>query len=136
MSAVLPAYVPPSQPLTALFVRLVERFGYWRERRHWLAELRRVAAFGRLDETLADIGIDRARLDVLANGPVDAGRQFEPMAKAAGADLIAIPPAVLRDAEWTCVLCEHRAACAHWLRSGEWEGGDTRCPNAALLHTA
>ena len=134
MSGIVPAYVPPSQPLTEFIVGLVARFAYWRERRRWLAELRQVAACGRLDETLADIGLDRARLAVLANGPVDAGRQLEPMAVAAGADLAAIPPAVLRDAEWTCTVCESRSACAHWLRSGEWKGEDMRCPNAALLH--
>lgn len=129
----IPVYVPPSQPLTELFARLTDWFGYWRERRRWIAEMRNIAALGRLDDVLADIGLNRAQLGVLMTGPVDAGRQLDAMAAAAGTDLDAIPPAVLRDAQWTCTLCESRSACAHWLRSGEWSGGDPRCPNADLL---
>ena len=132
----IPAYVPPSQPLTEFFAALAERFHYWRERRRWIAEMTRAAALGHAGSILSDLGLNRAQLDVLMTGPVDAGRQFEPMAKAAGASLDAVPPAVLRDAEWSCTVCEHRRACAHWLRSGEWTDGDTRCPNADLLRAA
>ena len=135
MSTLIPAFVSPSQPIVEFFSRLAERFGYWRQRRRWVSELRYVAALDNFDETLADIGLDRARLDILVNGPVDAGRQFEPMAAAAGADLHAMPPAALRDAEWNCTVCDSRSACARWLRSGEWKGGDSRCPNADLLRT-
>ena len=130
----IPAYISPSHPFAEFFARMIERLGYWRERRRWIGEMRNVATFGRLDETLCDVGITRAELDLLMTGPVDAGRQFEPMAAGAGAQLDMIPPAVLREAEWTCIRCESRSACAHWMRSGEWSGGDSRCPNAELLN--
>lgn len=136
MSGVVPAFVPPSQPLTEFVLRLTERFRYWRERRRWITELRRASTACRLDELLADIGLDRARLDVLVNAPLDAGRQLDAMAAATGARLDQVPVQMLRDAEWTCTVCESRAACGHWLRTGEWARGDTRCPNAELLHSS
>lgn len=137
MTGFAPAYIPPSHPLAGFLASLAERFGYWRERRRWAAEMANVATLGHPGAALADIGLDRAQLDVLLNGPADAGRQLEVMAAAFGADLDRVPPAVLRDAEWTCVICKSRSACAHWLRSGEWTGGpDARCPNTAVLTEA
>jgi len=94
----------------------------------------RVAQLGRLDPVLADIGLSRAQLDVLMTLPEDAGRQFEAMAGSARVDLNTLPPAVLRDATWTCMVCRNAAACRTWQRGGGWRGdGDSRCPNAALL---
>lgn len=134
MTDLAPAFVSPARPLVSFFADLAQRFGYWRERRRWIAEMANVASLGRPGAILADIGLDRAQLDVLMTGPVDAGRQLDAMVAATGAELADVPPAALRDAEWTCTVCESRRACAHWLRSGEWTGGsDARCPNEALL---
>ena len=135
MSDTVPAFVPPSRPIAGFFAELRQRLGYRRERRRWVAELRNLATLGGLDALLGDIGLDRGQLDILANGPADAGRQLEPMIEAAGGAPRAIWPAVLRDAQWTCIVCRQRSACARWLRSGAGMGGDRRCPNAKLLHS-
>ncbi|HUI34286.1 MAG TPA: hypothetical protein VLX67_02025 [Stellaceae bacterium] len=133
MTELAPAFVSPSQPLAGFFAELAQRFAYWRERRRWIAEMANVASLGHPGAILADIGLDRAQLDVLMTGPVDAGRQLDAMVAGMGTTLEHVPPAVLRDAEWTCTVCPNGRACAHWLRNGEWMGdGDPRCPNEPL----
>ena len=134
MTDLAPAFVAPSQPLFGFVAELMRRFGYWRERRRWIAEMAGVASLGRPGSILTDIGLNHAQLDVLMTGRVDAGRQLEAMAAGMGAALEHVSPAVLRDAEWTCTVCPKGPACAHWLRNGEWVGdGDQRCPNEPLL---
>ena len=134
MTDLAPAFVSPSHPVVSFFADLAQRFGYWRGRRRWIAEMAKVAALSRPGTILADIGLDRAQLDVLMTGPVDSGRQLDAMAAGMGVRLERVPPVVLRDAEWTCTVCESRSACAHWLHNGEWVGaGDPRCPNEPLL---
>ena len=123
------------QPPHSLAARIAERWRLWRQRRRWISELQQVAALGRLDDLLGDIGISHADLDQLIDRPADAGRQFEQLAAMEQVDLRQFPPEVLREAEWACLRCECRAPCKRWLRTGAWEhDGDSRCPNAALLH--
>ena|ERR1051326_8602578 len=111
-----------------------ERFRSWRERRRWATELAAAAALGRLDSLLEDIAITRSELDALANGPADAGRQFEQWAAATHADLHQLDVAALREAFWVCARCACREPCKRWLRGQGWDAnGDQRCPNAALL---
>ena len=121
-------------PLGGLRARVTERFRLWRERRRWIAGMANAAAAGRLDGVLHDVGITRADLDALADGPVDAGRPFERLAELERVDLRKVSPAVLREAEWVCTRCACREDCGRWLRTGVWDhAGDSRCPNAALL---
>jgi uncharacterized protein YjiS (DUF1127 family) len=133
-----PATVAPlSAPLPApgFTARLTERLRLWRERRRWIGEMADAASLGRLDDTLNDVGITRAELGVLIEGPPDAGRQFETLAEMAQIDLHRLDPAVLREAMWVCSRCATRVPCKRWLSTGVWrDGTDMRCPNAALFH--
>jgi uncharacterized protein YjiS (DUF1127 family) len=125
----------PALPSRGVAARLGERFRRWRQRRRWIGEMTNAAAFGRLDETLNDVGLTRAELGFLIKAPANAGRQFETLAAAEQVDLRQLRPEVLREAMWTCARCECRAPCERWLRTGVWKySGDPRCPNAALLH--
>lgn len=131
-----PADIAVSPPLPAhgFAGRIAEHYRLWRERRRWIGEMANAASLGRLDDVLNDVGLTRAELDLIAEGPVDAGRQFETLAGLAEADLPSFSPAVLREAMWKCTRCAHREACQRWLRTGEWHAGeDMRCPNAALF---
>ncbi len=93
------------------------------------------AALGRLDGILNDVGLTHAELNFLIAAPADAGRQFDHLAEMEGVDVHQLAPEVLREATWKCLRCPLRRPCKHWLRAGVWDGdGDTRCPNAALLH--
>jgi uncharacterized protein YjiS (DUF1127 family) len=122
---------PPARGFAA---RLTERLRGWRERRRWIGEMADAAALGRPGEVLNDVGITRAELGALTDGPADAGRQFETLAEMAQIDLHQFGPAVLREAMWVCARCASRAPCQRWLRTGVWrDGADMRCPNAALL---
>ena len=58
--------------------------------------MRQAAALGRLEDTLLDIGLTRAELGFLIDAPAGAGRQFETMPAAAGADLADTDPILLR----------------------------------------
>lgn len=123
--------VPPSH----FVARAAERYRCWRRKRRWIAEMRKAAALGRLDEVLADLGLTRAELDELMATPADAGREFEIMARMEGLDPDRLRPEVLRDAMRNCMRCEARDACKCWLRTGVWRhDGDPRCPNAGLFH--
>ena len=114
--------------------RIAARYRLWRERRRWVGEMANVAALGRLNDVLNDVGLTRAELGVMVEGPADAGRQFETLAGLAEADLTACSPAALREAAWICARCAHRDACKRWLRTGEWrDDEDMRCPNATLF---
>lgn len=131
-----PAEIAVAAPLPArgFAARLTERLRLWRRQRRWISEMASVAALGRLDDTLNDVGITRAELDALIDGPADAGGQFETLAEAARIDLHRLDPAVLREAMWVCARCASRTPCRRWLRTGVWrDGSDMRCPNAALL---
>lgn len=122
---------PPARGFAA---RLAERLRLWRQRRRWIDEMAGAAALGRLDDTLNDVGITRAELDLLIEAPADAGRQFEVLAEAARVDVHHLDPGVLREAMWVCTRCETRAPCKRWMRTGVWrDGADMRCPNAALF---
>lgn len=128
-------YVDPPLPPRHLAKRCTERFRLWRRKRRWMAEMADAAALGRLDDILNDIGMTHAELEELMAAPADSGRQFEIMAEMEGLDLDKLPSHVLREAMWQCTRCPFRAPCKRWLRTGEWRHqGDSRCPNAALLH--
>jgi uncharacterized protein YjiS (DUF1127 family) len=122
-------------PKHGFAARLGERLRLWRQRRRWIAEMANAASLGSLDATLNDVGLTRAELGTLIEGPPDAGQQFETLAEMARIDLHQLDPAVLREAMWVCSRCECRTPCKRWLETGIWRGGaDTRCPNAALFH--
>ena len=122
--------IPPVHFVT----RIAERVRLWRERRRWVHEMEAAATLGRLDDLLNDVELTRAELDRLIEGPPDAGRQLETLARMAQVDLHAVDAAALREATWKCAGCRSRTACKGWLRDGVWRGdGDARCPNAALL---
>lgn len=124
----------PAPAAPGLAARLAERWRYWRERRRWVGEMTDAGALGHLDDILYDVGITRAELDVLIDGPADLGRQLETFAAMAQIDLRLLDPAVLREAMWKCTRCQCRVPCKRWLRTGIWrDGGDMRCPNAALF---
>lgn len=127
-------FCDPVPPLR-LAGRIAERLRLWRERRRWVREMTTAATLSRLDDLLNDVELTRAELDQLVDGPPDAGRQLERLAAMAEIDLHAIDAATLREATWRCARCQLRTACKGWLRDGIWRGGggDTRCPNAALL---
>ena len=118
---------PPPSPGVA------ERVRDWRRRRRWIKEMANAAALGRLDDILDDAALTRAELDLLMQGPGDAGRQFETLAAMASLNLDHLSPEVRREAMWKCAGCTCRAACKRWLRTGVWRGAPMRCPNAALL---
>lgn len=130
-----PAGIAFSEPLPRPEVvgRIAARWRLWRERHRWPREVANVAALGRIEDVLEDVGITRAELDTLTAAPLDAGRQFPALAGMAGADLSKFAPEAVREAAWACTRCGHRDACRRWLRTGQWrDGGDMRCPNAAL----
>lgn len=135
MTDLTPVPQSAGYPARSLTGRVVEHVRLWRERRRWIGEMANAAAFGRLDDVLTDVGLNRAELGYLMDGPVDAGRQFEVFARMEGLDIHRLPTGVLREAVRTCAHCHCRTACKRWLRTGVWKhDGDSRCPNAALLH--
>jgi uncharacterized protein YjiS (DUF1127 family) len=102
----------------------------WRERRRLAAELAALSECGELKAVLADAGIDGGRLAILLRA---GGRPLDAMADRAGVDLAALPPAIRRDAEWTCAICTERKACRRWLRSTASQGPAAFCPNAPVF---
>lgn len=135
MTDLAPATRSTGYPARGLAARVVEHVRLWRERRRWIGEMANAAAFGRLDAVLGDVGLNRTELNYLMDAPVDAGRQFEAFARMEGVDVTQLPPGTLREATRTCAHCRCRTACKRWLRTGVWQhDGDSRCPNAALLH--
>jgi hypothetical protein len=116
--------------------RCVEWFQAAHRRRRWRREMAKAAAFGGLDEILADLGMTRGELDELMSEPANIGLQFEKMARMLGTDCARLSPGAVHDAMQVCARCECRTACKRWLQTGVWRyDGDPRCPNAALLRS-
>ena len=124
----------PPVPSSGVVARYAERFRCWRRNRRFIAEMRKAAVLGRLDEVLTGLGLTGADLDELMKAPAEAGRQFEILARMAGIEPDRLRPEVLREALCTCTRCESGTACKRWLRTGVWRhDGDPRCPNVKLL---
>lgn len=109
--------------------------------RHWAAvakahhemreEFEALDRAGYLDEVLRDANLSRSDLESLINADPKAPERLGRMLDRLGlADRLREWPAVLRDVQKVCGICQTTGECEHWLRD-EREGGiEEFCPNA------
>lgn len=119
----------------SLWRRVMERVHGWRRKQRWIGELKNAVQLGRLDDTLNNVGITRAELELIVNAPNDAGNEFGTFAELAHTAFGRLDPAARRQAAWVCIHCRRRIACKRWLRTGVWrgDGSEMLCPNAGLF---
>lgn len=92
---------------------------------------------GYLDEVLHDANLSRSDLETLINADPQSPDRLERMLSKLGlADRLHSDwPAVLRDVQRVCGVCQTTGECEHWLR-GEREGGiEEFCPNAETFES-
>jgi len=114
------------------------RAAHWlRERGQVLAACRELDNCGEAERLAQDCGIPLSELRAIARKGPDAARELADMLKALGIDAAALDrtqPAVMRDLQHHCCLCDNKRECRDELSAGHGSAnyGDF-CINAETL---
>jgi uncharacterized protein YjiS (DUF1127 family) len=105
-----------------------------RQRHALRRELADCDMHGGLDETLGEIGVSRAQIPSLIKGAPRASHLLGRMAAWLGVDLPGMrDPALKRELQRVCSLCQSQSQCRHWLEHPDGRGHREFCPNAETL---
>lgn len=128
--------LPNDDPGKSLSGRIARRWREWRARRADLAALQQCGAAER-ERMAHDMGVDGAQLRQLASQGSNAADLLPRRMAALDLDAATVArrePAVMRDMQRLCSLCETKGRCEHDLdvaaRSPNWQ---KYCPNAGVL---
>jgi len=121
------------QDLRRTITRLVDGR---RERRRLRRELARLEALGALDGVLADVGLVRSQIGPLIAGCADSRGLLDQMLARLGVDAARLPIESQRDMTWACTTCPDRRRCREWLSGIEETEYRTFCPNAGEIDHA
>lgn len=116
--------------------RMIESFADWIKHRRELREMREMdgISFGQI---AGDLRISSADLEALVRQGPHAADELPKMLQALGidqADLVRSEPALLRDMERVCSVCNHKRQCGHELAAGSAAAHyEEYCGNASTI---
>jgi hypothetical protein len=120
--------------MARLAQRARDAFDEMRQRHALRRELGDCDMRGGLDETLGEIGVSRAQIPALIKGAPRASHLLGRMAAWIGVDLQGMrDPALKRELQRVCSLCQSQGQCRHWLEGPKGSGYRDFCPNAETL---
>lgn len=122
----------PSKP-TGIFHSLANAWTRYRNRRAAMAELSALN-HGELERMVHDAGVTYGDLLVLAKQNGDAAALLYRRLKLADMDASKIDPAVMRDLQRCCTLCEVKKQCVHDLQDNPKPASWPQyCPNQPTI---
>jgi hypothetical protein len=119
------------------FGQTISRFvDGWRKRRQLRLEVAQLAAMGSLDAVLADVGLVRSQIEPLVEGCACSRELLDQMLARLGIDAARLSVQELRDMTWSCITCPDKRKCREWLADAQGTDFHAFCPNAAQLDHA
>ena len=121
-------------PLKRLGRSLVAAVRRARRQRAIAGEIVRLRQSGESARLLSDIGLSEAQGDIRPYSNLESPRLLDAMLSRLGINRKkALHGRDGQDLQASCALCSLPAACEHWLKSGQTDGYQRFCKNAAVL---